>query len=200
MNHKQKSKSNFLRWTFFSISVLFIFVFSADTIYAHVLKIHGSIGAVIHVSPEDDPIAGMSTDFYFELKDKNGKLKPDNCDCTGVVLQNGREIFSAPVFQNGTNSSLESASFSFVFPEKDIYKVRVVGNPLTDGAFEPFTLEWDIRVDRETEKSTQNSNGSKEINPETGNKYSLVQTIGLIVLAIVVAYLVRKRNRNNTTD
>ena len=131
---------------------LFLLILSAfsypQNALAHVLKTDGSVGAVIHVSPEDDPIAGESTDFYFEFKDKTGKFTPENCDCNGSILQGGKEVYSAPLFQNSTNPSLENASFSYTFPEKNIYKVRVSGKPITTGVFESFTLEWDIRVAR----------------------------------------------------
>lgn len=163
-------------------------------VQAHVLKTDGSVGAVIHVSPEDDPIARESTDFFFEFKDKQGKFKPDNCECNGIILQGGKEIYSVPLFQNSANPSLTNASFSFAFPEKDVYKVRVSGKPITPGAFEPFTLTWDIRVAREsttnstTDTTTQNTQ-------ESGLSRYIVPGIAASLLIVMGVFLLYKHTR-----
>lgn len=117
--------------------------------FAHVLESDGTIGAVIHISPDDDPIAGKESGFFFEFKDKENKFTPENCRCTFTILQAGKEIYSQPLFQGNTNPSLDNASVLYTFPEKNIYTVRVTGEPTTQNAFEPFTLSYDIRVSRE---------------------------------------------------
>ncbi len=145
------------------VFIAVLFFISAQPVWAHVLKTDNSIGAVIHVSPEDDPIAREITDFFFEFKDKNKQFKPENCDCKGTILRSGKEIYSAPLFQNSSNPNLENASFSFTFPERDIYKVQVSGKPTISGEFESFVLEWDIRVERETATAhTQNTTKPKQ--------------------------------------
>jgi hypothetical protein len=131
-----------------------IFLASVLPVQAHVLKSDGSVGAVLHVNPEDDPIVGESSNFFFEFKDKKGKFKPEDCDCQGKILRNGQEIYTTFLFQNNANPSLDNASFAFIFPEKDIYQVRVSGSPRTSESFEPFILTWDVRVARQSEKST----------------------------------------------
>lgn len=195
MKNRFLDRSNFSKLLMFIAVFLFVFSISTDKIYAHVLKTHGSIGAVIHVSPEDDPIAGESTDFYFDLKDKKNKLKSDNCDCVGVVLQNGKEIFSAPVFQNGIATGLENASFSFVFPAKAMYKVRVVGKPMDENTFDPFSLEWDIRVDRVSEKVIDNTNNMQE----SDGTYTALSIVGFIFLIIAANVLINRRYGNKKT-
>jgi hypothetical protein len=157
------------------------------SVEAHVLKSDGSVGAILHVSPDDDPIAGVSTDFFFELKDKEGKFTPENCDCTAVVLQNGKEIYSQPLFQSNANPSLDDASFSYVLPQKDIYSVQIVGKPSTEGSFQPFTLAWDIRVARE---STADAPAQSVSNP-------VISSIGLLagVLIVVGIILSKKKKR-----
>lgn len=154
---------------------------------AHVLKSDSTVGAVIHVTPDDDPVAGEPTDFYFEFKDTENKFKPENCNCQGAILQNGTEIYSSSLFQNSTNPSLENASFSFTFPEKNIYKVKVTGNPTTPGAFEPFTLEWDIRVAREAETPGTSQETAKEEQPSWLVRH-IPHTIGIIIMLGFVGY------------
>jgi hypothetical protein len=124
-----------------------LFLLFTTPAYAHILKTDGMIGAVLHVSPDDDPVAGEPTLFFFEFKDKQNKFTPQNCECTTHIIRQDKEIYYAPLFQ-GTNPSLDTASFTFTFPEKDIYKLQVTGKPRTADAFQPFTLEWDLRVAR----------------------------------------------------
>jgi hypothetical protein len=157
--------------------LFFLFIFSGIA-SAHVLKSDGSVGAILHVSPDDDPIAGVQTDFFFEIKDKENKFTPENCDCTATVFQNGKEIYSQPLFQNNNNPSLENASFSYVLPQKDVYKIQISGKSVTAGAFEHFTLTWDIRVARDEAGQTA----------ATNNPFTLMLPY-IIVLAAVLVFV-----------
>lgn len=174
-----------------------LFFTTAQQVSAHVLKTDGSVGAVIHVSPEDDPIAREATDFYFEFKDKEGKFTPENCDCKGTIIEGGKEIYSAPLFQNSSDPSLENASFSFTFPRKNVYKVQVSGTPTTPGAFEPFTLSWDIRVARESEtqpaSNEQQPSDTSTNGTESWISQNLVRVIGLLLVVLSLAYFMGKQ-------
>src|SRR5438045_57931 len=99
----------------FVIFFLFTFVFwlNPHIVSAHVLKTDGNIGAVLHIDPDDDPIAGSQASFFFEFKDIQGKFQSQNCDCTFSIAEDGKEIFSQPLFQNNSNPSLTSASVFF---------------------------------------------------------------------------------------
>jgi len=146
----------------FSILILLStsLAFFVKTVDAHVLKIDNHIGAILHVDPDDDPIAGQQSAFFFEFKDTQNKFTPAACDCTFFVIENGKDIYSQPLFQNNNNPSLENASVFYTFPQKDVYQVKVVGKPDTQNAFQPFTLTYDIRVDRidDTSSLTQKTN------------------------------------------
>jgi hypothetical protein len=41
---------------------------------AHVLLSNNTVGGVLHIDPEDDPIAGQPAKFYIELKDKQNQF------------------------------------------------------------------------------------------------------------------------------
>jgi hypothetical protein len=147
-------KKNILTFTIYLLS-LFLVVPNA---YAHVLKSDGSIGAVMHVNPEDDPIVGQESSFFFEFKDKKNTFKPQDCDCHFSVLQNSKELFTQPLFQNNSDPSLANASVSYTFAEKGVYKIKVTGKSLSDNTFDPFTLEYDIRVERTVSENAQPQN------------------------------------------
>ncbi len=181
----------------FKIFLCFLFLLSctAQSVQAHVLKSDGSIGAVLHVSPEDDPIARQLTSFFFELKDKNGQFQPGNCDCKGDILQNGKIIYSAPLFQNNSSPSLDNASFSFTFPEKDIYQVQVSGKPTTTGTFQPFNLVWDVRVARESsDTNTAESSAIKHKGMTDWTGKHTPHLIGIfLILFFVLFYTLKQR-------
>jgi hypothetical protein len=138
----------------------------APTVSAHVLKSDGTIGAILHVSPDDDPIAGVPTDFFFELKDTENKFRPENCDCIARIIQDGKVTSSQPLFASNPSPSLEDASFTYTLPEKGVYQVQLLGAPKNDNAFERFELSWDIRVDREGNPTKQtNTHWISELMP-----------------------------------
>lgn len=128
-----------------------------QVVSAHVLKTDGNIGAVLHIDPDDDPIALSQSGFFFEFKDKQNRFTPENCDCTFSITEDGKEIYTQSLFASNPNPSLQSASVFYTFPEKNIYQVKVVGKASPPGAFQSFTLVWDVRVAREANLSTSNN-------------------------------------------
>lgn len=136
-------------------TLLLVLAFSSP-VSAHFLSTDGSIGAILHIDPDDDPIATQTATFFFDLKDKQNKFSLPECECTGVVMENGQILLSQPLGQ----ASLTSPSFSFVFPKKDVYQIELTGTPLQPNGFQPFTIKWNIRVDRDPTTTTQNSSFS----------------------------------------
>ncbi len=161
------------------------------TVSAHVLESSGSIGAVLHIDPEDDPIAGQPAGFFFDFKDKQNKFKPEKCDCTFVVLENGQQIYSQPLFQGNASPSLTSASVFYTFPKKDVYQVQVKGKPLKPNDFEPFTLKFDIRVAREGgQLSSSNSDSAA-----SWIFFHLIHILGGVIIVGFLIFAVIKRSR-----
>jgi len=143
------SKGKILNFILVFLAFDFYFLILSTPVYAHILKTDGSIGAVLHIDPEDDPIAGQQAGFFFEFKDTKNQFQPQKCNCVFSVLENGAQIYTQPLFQNNLKPSLTSASVFYTFSGKDVYQVRVVGAPTVTNGFQPFTLIYDIRVSRE---------------------------------------------------
>ena len=123
-----------------------LFVNSFQTASAHFLATDGNIGAELHIEPNDEPVVGLSQTFFFALKDKNNQLTPGNCDCTFVIEENKKTLYMQPIFQNTPSPSLSSATASYAFPRTGVYTVKLIGKPLSDNAFQPFTLTWNFTV------------------------------------------------------
>lgn len=122
------------------IVFVFLFIFHIRAASAHVLFTDGSIGAVIHVDPDDDPYVGKEAKIHLDFKDRAAKFDFAKCACKAVILENGKEVF---------REDLQEPTFAYVFPKKGIYHLEIEGSPRQVGSFQPFTLTYDIRVARE---------------------------------------------------
>jgi len=148
--------------SFFFLAILFLF-FSPSHISAHELTSDGTIGAVMHIEPEDDPVADQQSTFFFELKDKTGKFSSSHCTCTFSVKQHGKIIFSQPLIQNSQAADENISPVVFTFQDRDVYQVTLEGKPNPESAFQPFALVYDVRVDRTQQGKESASNNKKVI-------------------------------------
>lgn len=172
--------------------LLSIFWLIPSITLAHILKTDGDIGAVLHIDPDDDPIAGEQTSFFFEFKDKQNKFTPQGCDCTFYIIQEGKQIFSQPLFQNNIDQGLYSASIFFTFPKKDVYQVKLTGKPILPDAFEPFSLVYDVQVARQSPSLDTNSSQTQITNTSWFNTH-LPHLIGGIIVAIFLIFALIKQ-------
>ncbi len=154
-------------------------------VYAHFLKTDGSIGAVMHVDPEDEPIAGAQSGFFFEFKDTAGKFKPADCDCVFSISESGKQIFSQPLFASSTAPSLSSASVFFTFPQKDVYQVEVRGKPYSGASFQAFRLVYDVRVERETTNLPVNNSA---ISNDQLGQWLQAHVVHFVAIGVIVIF------------
>lgn len=140
---------------------------------AHVLKTEGSIGVVMHIDPGDNPLAGGQSTLFFDVTDKTNKFNAAECACRVDISEGGKVI----------DSESFSTAIPFIFPQKDVYQINLVGSPETPGQFQPFNLTYNVRVDTDAQNASAQTTGS---NPPT----TLVAILGgalLIGLAGLVA-------------
>jgi len=178
-------------------SVIFILLITLITLFAspypvsaHVLKTDKDIGAVFHVTPDDDPIAGQESEFFFEIKDKTNKFSSAKCNCQVAIQQNGQTIFNQSIFHSQHASDPGAGGFTFTFPEKAIYTLIVTGNPSDGISFQPFTLTYDLRVDRQMQ--TTNNQVTQSENSPLPLAYILLPII--LVIFLTIALLGKKKN------
>ena len=113
-------------------------------VFAHVLKTDGSVGAVIHVDPDDEPHAGTQSTIFLEFHDRAGEFSFEKCDCTLSIASGGKTVYS----QNFKDLTLDGSSIgtSFVFPDSGVYKIKVDAEPQAGAKFKDFQLVFDMRV------------------------------------------------------
>jgi hypothetical protein len=109
---------------------------------AHVLKTDGSIGAVLHIEPDDNPTTGKPTEYILSFSDDNGTLDISKCNCMVNVQENGKTISSRPIQVTDPTDSIDK----YTFQKPDVYTLQFTGTPTTAGLFQPFTLNYLVRV------------------------------------------------------
>lgn len=133
------------------LTIVYGFI-ASSLVSAHVLQSNGTVGAVLHIDPEDDPIIGQPSGFYFEFKDTQNKFQLSECVCTFSVKQNGKQVFTEQLGSRDENQL--QAQVTYTFPKKNVYTITVTGQPRTEGAFTSFTLAYNLRVDKEMTATT----------------------------------------------
>lgn len=169
------------------------------SVYAHVLATDGSIGAILHIEPEDDPIAGQPSSFFFEFKDTKNAFTATSCSCYMQILRHGSVIYSDALFQQVTDKHTNTAYSSFTFPQTDAYQIHIIGKPKSDNVFLPFTLSYEIRVSR-----TANQSPTASQTPT----FPIISLLAIIIAVLITALFFifsffkktsssKKRLRNN---
>lgn len=109
---------------------------------AHVLKVDGHIGAVLHINPDDNPTTGSPTDYIMSFDDDTGQFSLLKCNCTVSIIENGKVI----AHKNLVVSSSEISEDRYTFLQPAVYIMRFGGTPKKAGAFQPFELNYEVRV------------------------------------------------------
>jgi hypothetical protein len=168
------------------ITILFLLILIPFYgVYAHELESENTIGAVLHVDPEDDPIIGQESTFFFEVKDTTGRFKGELCDCTATISRQGKVVHTVKLFAEGS-SDLTTPVFSYVFPEKDTYTVSLFGKPKEEGAFDAFTLSYDLRVERVPP-------AMPKVEEPTTTEYMPYIALGVGAIVFLLIFLARRK-------
>jgi hypothetical protein len=110
---------------------------------AHMMKIDGDAGVVIHVDPDDNPVAGEPARVFLEIKHKSPQFKAAACDCRLRISRAGTTVIEQAVRPGDFRAGVAS----LVFPAGGIYRVAVSGKPAAGAAFKAFQVAFDIRVE-----------------------------------------------------
>ncbi len=174
------------------ILLTFFFFFMAFTqVFGHTLQTQGSIGAVLHIKPDDDPIIGEPAFFFFEFKDKKDTFKASECECTVTILEAGKKVYEDTLMIDEAGKN--SMHFSFTFPRKNIYSVIVKGTS-SSNSFQSFTLTYDFRVKRDS--TNQTSNSLKYIPHILG----LCAFFGITTVTLIKTKLIKKGGDKSTSE
>lgn len=125
-----------------AIGALLVAVLPA-TASAHILKVDGNIGAVLHIPPNDHPTNGTPTEFTMTfVDDDSGKFNLAGCNCKVSFIYNGKTIATQPM---GV-SDVDFSDNHFTFANPGVYTFHFTGSPQHPGDFQPFVLNYEERI------------------------------------------------------
>lgn len=148
---------------FLSTVIIFLYFSVSQFSFAHILDRDDSMGVVIHIDPDDDPIVGEGSTFFFEYKDKENKFQISNCNCFLQIYDpNNEKVFDVNLLEtkisghgHKASNSETAAGIEFVFDDKGVYKIKLNGNPKDGTSFKSFSIEDTIRVERVSKTKIQ---------------------------------------------
>lgn len=179
---------------YFCLAFVFIAITVSPAAQAHVLKFDNGIGAVLHMDPQDDPVAGELTRFYFEFSDKTGTFDAQTCDCSVEVSRNNVTLEKLAV----RTDSREALAAQFTFPLRGAYQITVSGSPKNSGAFPSFTLSYVVRVNKGA--------GIGQTNLDYRQRTVYISAIGVVglllflLLRAIVIYNITYHARNRSPE
>lgn len=150
---------------------------------AHVLLTSGSIGAVLHIDPDDDPIANQPSTFFFDFKDTTNHFSLQTCDCQFGIFSSGKQIFNQPL----PASTKTTATVTYTFLTRSVYTIKVAGKPTDGSSFSPFTLSYDVRVSR----------SSNQPQTENGQSPYLLYIVGVSLLVFLIIFVIMKQRKSH---
>jgi len=116
---------------FLAVNIFFLPNFAS----AHFFETDGGVGGVLHVDPNDAPIAGDNAAIFVAIQDAQKKFSQAGCDCVLSISQNDKEIFSQQVPPSGTTD--------YIFKGKGVYTIALKGAPKKGYSFQNFSLSFD---------------------------------------------------------
>lgn len=170
------------------ILLLTALFFPQNQSLAHELKSEGKISALIHINPDDDPIAGQNSEILFLISDKDKKFQAENCNCVASVIENDEVLFTSPLFKGQTSyRGIFAPAIPFVFPHKGVYTIILTGDPKNENLFQKFSLTYNIRIDKDA---------STPATPPFKKTLGYIVTIGILITTIylIKLFFIKKIN------
>lgn len=112
---------------------------------AHVLITDntGTIGAILHITPDDDPIAGQPSSLYFDIQNKSFSKHSHKLELS--ITNDEGQVTQVPVFVAGS-----SVSASYTFPQQGVYKIILTANAQNVASAHAHTFTHSQRISRGT--------------------------------------------------
>ncbi|MBW4632185.1 MAG: hypothetical protein KME30_09855 [Iphinoe sp. HA4291-MV1] len=157
---------------------------------AHKIAIAADVGATLHIEPNDNPRAGESTQTWFALTRKGGKVIPlAECNCQLAIYaephSSGEPPLIEPPLQPVSAERYQGVpGTEITFPRPGAYQLQLSGKPKNGGSFQPFELKFAVTVAAGS-ATTDNSQNVPNVNKNVAEE----QTQGIPFWAIALSGL-----------
>ncbi|MCC7356734.1 MAG: hypothetical protein IT410_03965 [Candidatus Doudnabacteria bacterium] len=127
-----------------SLLLICALLFLPNNLSAHTLENVSSIGAVLHINPDDNPVVRQPATLVFSMSDQENLFNAKQCACTLSIKRGEDDLGSLDV----SAISLDKLELVYTFPEVGLYTLTLNGIPKDGAIFEPFNLDFDLQVER----------------------------------------------------
>ena len=115
----------------------------ASPVKAHVIKTDGSMTVLLHINPDDKPVAGSPQSFILYFQSNTLPFDLHNCNCRLDLIKDGQIIYS----QAATYYQPTISQNPYTFVNDGVYTLNVSGNPINNAQFQAFKASYLIRVE-----------------------------------------------------
>lgn len=148
---------------------------------AHVLMrdTEANIGAIVHINPDDDPVAGKKTQMFIDIQDSGAvaRIPLEAYDVFITPTDAAREPVAAIV--EGSVIRIE-----YTFRKKGVYTMEVVSKPSFE-TFQKVQMSYTLRVSRGV-------GASETINKNAWAEVVLPASIAILSLVVILLFSNRK--------
>ncbi len=141
----KKYSITFKRILLVVVALLAITVVGAKTVYAHELQSEGSVHVIMHINPDDNPIAGKQSTLVFYVFDDQENFSGTHCACNVGVTMDGTKLLSKPI-NIGDKGFNHVGELPFSFPMLGDYQINFSGKPIDGSSFQTFNLNYPLAV------------------------------------------------------
>jgi len=155
-------------------------------IFAHFPSTDNSMTVEFHIEPYHDPIPGQKSYLRFLYYDESESFDSTKCNCILTISKKGKELFRKQLLgEKDKNTNIWKSFETYIFPEKGIYHLRIIGEPKASNDFQSFDVSWDFRVD------PKGSHGLVEKKQSSSIPMLVGFVIGLIIFLAIMGWLIK---------
>lgn len=186
------SYTMFVKNIFVLFVALLVLTTNPSASHAHEVSASDTVEALIHISPNDEPVALQISRIQIEVTDTSKHFDFANCDCTLTVTKENTAIAELPLV--GTGTTLDT---SYTFADEGEYHLLLSGRHKATASktFNNFDLSYNYSV-----KPVIASNNGK--NPQTtttsASPSNLQISVVLLSILVVITAIVAIRKRRST--
>lgn len=133
-----------IRYVSVFVLTLLVFLSQAGLAQAHVLLRDDTvnIGAVLHIKPDDNPIAGEISELYFDIQDKNSSVRIPYSGYDLIVTDEANQSTTV-----ATEVSDSTVIAKYNFPTQGLYRLELKSKAQYD-QFQKVSMQDSLRVER----------------------------------------------------
>ncbi len=165
---------------------------SSGVAEAHVLKNDNGYSAVLHIDPDDEPLAAEPTVLNFLIDRAGGGFKQNDYKIGLDVLADGKLLQHAVVKPAGFGNAGDGV-VRYTFPGINVYTIDLRGTSLTDSSAK-FHMSFIVRVadtaGTGSNTSTQNRGSSSDV---------LLLSFGSLMLVVLIGFTVIRQGKRYQT-